>query len=142
MPRRDEPERADVAAARVLREEAIAPRYQEDLYDDRPPAARRYGLRMREPISGMDYDEPMPSRRREIMYAERPPMPSRRREPAYEEMPPMPSRRREPAYEEMPPMPPMPGRRREPVMREPAYGNPALDDPEGEAPPRRHRRRR
>ena len=143
MPRRDEPERADVAAARVLREEAIAPRYQEDLYDDRPPAARRYGLRMREPISGMDYDEPMPSRRREIMYAERPPMPpSRRREPAYEEMPPMPSRRREPAYEEMPPMPPMPGRRREPVMREPAYGNPALDDPEGDAPPRRHRRRR
>lgn len=72
-------ERAD-SAPRGVREERIAPRYQEDMFEERPMPRRR------EPM----FDErPMP-RRRESMYEERP-MP-RRVDDFYDERP-MPRRR-------------------------------------------------
>lgn len=133
---RREPERADRAAARVLREErSVAPRYQEDLYDSRVMPARRREANMREPIMrDPGYDEHIASaRRREPAFNERPM--SRRREPMYDELPPM--RRREPMYDEVPPM-----RRREPIMREPVYDEPRQDVRPDSDLPTRHRRRR
>lgn len=148
---RREMERADRAAARVMREErSVAPRYAEDLYDDRPLPLRR-----REAAAyAAERAAAALSRHREIGYDERPSaVPARRREPImreamYDEAP-MPSamRRREPArgsmYDERPAS--APSRRREPILREPVYEDNMMDEPGdliGENPPRHRRRRR
>ncbi|MBQ7529328.1 polyribonucleotide nucleotidyltransferase [bacterium] len=133
---RREPERADRAAMRAIHEErSIAPRYQEDLYDDRPlPVRRREAASMREAAYE---DRPVAPRRREqAMYEDRPVAPRRREQPMYEDRPVAPRRREQPMYEDRPMAP---RRREQPVYEE--HLDSDLDIIE-DAPVRRRRRRR
>ena len=145
---RREIERADRAAARVMREErSVAPRYQEDMYDDRPlPLRRREAAYAAERAAGL-------ARHREMGYDERPAAAALRRrepmmrEPMYDEAMPLTSRRREPVrgamYDERPSA--VPPRRREPILREPVYEDSMMDESAdliNENPTRRRRRRR